>query len=72
MEGSINEENYWNHNVEGDAVEGAANNLCRYEAASAEPLKTVNNQITSHRSLELITLTERCANSVDGRVVAEF
>ena len=42
MERIMNEENVWEHNVEGDAVIGPADNICREEVVQV--LSEMNTQ----------------------------
>ena len=56
MERIMNEENDWDHNVEGDAVEGRVVCLSREEVLQAlNEMKTGKNPGPSEVSLELIT-----------------
>ena len=49
MEGIMNEENDWNHNVKGDAVEGQV--VC---VSREDVLQTLNEMKTGRQSLDLM------------------
>ena len=56
MESIMNEENDWDHDVEGDVVEGPVVRVSREEVIlMLNEIKTENNHGTSDASLELIT-----------------
>ena len=55
MERTMNEENYWDHNVEGDVVEGPIVWISREEVLQAlNEMKTLKDPVPSEVSLELI------------------
>ena len=76
MERIMNEENEWDHNVEGDAVEGPVVFVCREEVLQASyEIKTGKNPGPSEVSLEMIVasgglgiqvMAEICQKVLDG------
>ena len=69
MEGIINEENYWDHNVEGDAVEGPVVCVSREEVLQAlSEMKTVKAPGPSEVPLEFIA----ASGGVDIQMMAEI
>ena len=52
MERIMNEENYWDHNEEGDAIEGLVVYVCREEVLQALNEMKPGNALDLHRMMD--------------------